>query len=123
MSRPVTRILVADADEATVERFTSILRREEFVVEVAGTSQDALILLEHTTFHLVLTEVHLPDAPRLSLIEQARARGIGAPFLIVTGSGSYQSAVEAVRLGAVDYVEKPLRRHELARLRLRPTSM
>ena len=107
------RILVADGDESTVEGFTSILRHEEFLVDGAGTSRDALTLLERTLFHLVLTEVHLPDAPGLSLVEQARARGIRTPFLIVTGSGSYQSAVEAVRIGAVDYVEKPLARDEL----------
>lgn len=109
----MTRILVADDDAASVEELTSILRREEFLVEVAGTSREALTLLERTMFHLVLTEVYLPDAPGLSLVEQTQARGIGTPFLIVTGFGSYQSAVEALRIGAVDYVEKPLTRREL----------
>ena len=106
------RILVAD-NEATVREFASILRHEEFLVDGAATSRDALTLLDRTRFHLVLTELHLPDAPGLSLIERARARGIRTPFLIVTASGSYQSAVEAVRVGVVDYVEKPLTQNEL----------
>ncbi len=107
------RILVADNDEATIGEFASILRHEEFLVDGAANSRDALTLLERTRFHLVLTELHLPDAPGLSWIERARARGIWTPFLIVTASGSYQSAVEAVRIGAIDYVEKPLKRNEL----------
>lgn len=111
--RPVIRILVTDNDEATVGEFAGFLRDEEFLVDGAATSRDALTLLERTRFHLVLTELHLPDAPGLSLIERARARGVRTPFLIVTASGSYQSAVEAVRIGAVDYVEKPLTRNEL----------
>ena len=121
----MTRILVADDDEASVEKLASVLRHEEFLVDVAGTCRDAVTLLERTTFRLVLTEVHLPDAPGLTLVKQTRARGIGTPFLIVTGSGSYESAVEALRIGAVDYVEKPLTRHELVEvvrrgLRARP---
>ena len=109
----MTRILVAADDEASVEELTSILRHEQFLVDVAGTCREALTLLERTTFHLVLTEVHLPDAPGLTLVEQAQARGIGTPFLIATGSSSYQSAVEAPPIDAVDYVEKPVTRHEL----------
>src|SRR5262249_54317205 len=75
-------------------------------VTVCHTAADALIVLGHSQFHLVLLDLILPDMPGLDLLQALHREGITTPVLVVTGFGDEQKAADVLRAGALDYVAK-----------------
>jgi DNA-binding response OmpR family regulator len=104
----VSRILVVDDDLGTLETVSAILRLEGFPVTTAGTGEQALEHTRRSAPDLLLADLCLPDFSGLDLLRSLRAEGIQAPAIIMTGFGTIPSALEASRLGALDYLEKPL---------------
>ena len=109
----MSRVLVIDDDPATVMGFSGVLRHAGFDVVTAPTSHDGFVLAHRERLDLILSDLRLPDGSGVDLLRQLRAERIHVPFVIVTGFGTTGTAVEAGRLGAVDYVEKPLIGDEL----------
>ncbi|HUA20499.1 MAG TPA: HD domain-containing phosphohydrolase [Bryobacteraceae bacterium] len=101
------RILVADDEPAICDLLEGIFESENFETEVAKTGLEALQALRNQTFDLVLLDLNMPMIGGLELLrsEEASARDTG--FIVLTGCGDISTAVEAMRLGALDYVLKP----------------
>ncbi|MCP4806447.1 MAG: sigma-54-dependent Fis family transcriptional regulator [Proteobacteria bacterium] len=111
------RVLVVD-DELSMREFLAILlEREGYSVDTASSGEDALVKLAASTYDLVLTDLTMPGMDGMELIRQVRGAAAGhprdVPVVMVTAYGSTESAVEAMKEGASDYVLKPFNNDEL----------
>jgi two-component system response regulator AtoC len=76
--------------------------------------EGALALLRRGLFHLLITDVRLPDRSGIDLLKEARAQQTGIAVVVITAYGSVEDAVEAMRIGAFDYIQKPFKLEALA---------
>ena len=107
------RLLVVDDDAPTRDLLASLLGFEGYDVTCVATGAEALEILSADTHDLALIDLHLPDIPGQELLAKARGLENAIQVIIMTGFASIDSAVEAMRLGAYDYITKPLRTEEL----------
>jgi two-component system response regulator AtoC len=106
-------ILVVD-DEARIRRLLEMaLADAGYRVLLAGSAEEAEKLLEEEAVELVLTDLALPGRSGLDLLSHLRAQGGEIPVILITAFGTVESAVEAMKLGAFDYVIKPFRTEEI----------
>ena len=83
-------------------------------VEQAGSLAEARERLDQRAFDLIVTDVNLPDGDGVALVKELAASGSGTDAIVVTAYGTVEHAVDAMRHGAADYLQKPLRLDELA---------
>jgi len=102
------RILVVDDSEATCRQLSQLLARPERQIKVAHDGTAALEWLVDGNFSLVLTDLRLPGFDGLELIREIRRRSLPLTVVVMTGHASVASAVEAMKLGAYDYLTKPI---------------
>src|SRR6516165_104708 len=105
MSEPLNLFLVEDEDDFAYLMRKS-LERAGHHVTVCRTAADALIVLGHSNFHLVVLDQRLPDMAGLELLQAMQQEGIQTPVLMVTGVGDEHLATQVLRSGALDYVVK-----------------
>ena len=108
--------LVADDDPAIRIVLRKMLAHLGLDVEMAADGKAALDTACRRHFDLVVTDLAMPGMDGLDFLRQARARGVSAPIVILTASGSVSKAVEAIKAGAFDFLEKPLRSERLKRI-------
>src|SRR5271169_6072815 len=110
------RILVVD-DEADIRSLLKeILTEEGYEVEVAADATEARTSRATRTFDLVLLDIWMPDTDGITLLrEWLVGAGYHCPVVMMSGHGTVETAVEATRLGAFDFVEKPLSLTKLLR--------
>ncbi len=107
------RILVVDDEGRNREFLKELLEVEGFDVETAKDGQEAIEILENMDFDLVLTDLKMPRADGLSVLEGLRRINPQTVAIVFTGYGSIDTAVKAVKLGAYDYITKPLKIEEI----------
>jgi DNA-binding NtrC family response regulator len=107
-SSPTTgRVLVVDDHLQARQSIADILREAGHQVECLASASEALKLLERESFDVVITDLQMPGMSGLEFIRWLERRPHGAQVLMVTAHASVASAVEAMRHGAFDYIEKP----------------
>ncbi|MBD3220597.1 response regulator [bacterium] len=104
------RILVVDDEVNIIKSIAIILRGEGMVVEGAGSGEEALARLREERFDAVLLDINLPGADGLETLRELRAEWPRLPVIMVSGHATIERAVEATRLGALDFMEKPFSR-------------
>jgi DNA-binding NtrC family response regulator len=107
------RILVVDDEELNRDLLQQILEREGYQVAIAANGQEALALLRQEAFHVVLTDLKMPGMTGVEVIRELKMLAPSTMGIIHTAYGSVETAVEAMKAGAYDYVTKPVRRDEL----------
>jgi len=107
------RILVVDDDETIRKLLRDLFEANGHEVEEAPDAQSAARLLKTREFEVVLTDLMLPDGDGLEVLRAARARPYEPEVLVITAYGTIDSAVEAVRTGAFDYLTKPISTQKL----------
>ena len=107
------RVLVVDDDPGMREGMALSLRRAGFVVEQARSGEDALRMTRPGAFDAVVTDLRMTGMDGLQLTARLKALESGLPVLLVTAFGSLDTAREAMRLGAFDYLSKPFGPDEL----------
>jgi two-component system, NtrC family, response regulator PilR len=105
---PPPLVLIVDDEPDLVELVTLTLSRMQFATQSAGDVAGAKKLLKSQRFDLCLTDMRLPDGDGLDLLEWMSANCPGVPCAVITAHGNVESAVRALKLGAFDFVSKPL---------------
>src|ERR671939_536359 len=111
------RILIADDERSITEGLSAILQDEGYEVDVAQDGQKALDRLTSETYGVVLADLKMPKVDGLALLKELQSREITTECIIITGQATVDSAVQAMRQGAYDYIEKPLNAEKLNRLK------
>jgi two-component system response regulator AtoC len=101
------RILVVDDEEKMRRVLAMALQPLGYEVAVAGDGEQALAQFDCAPFDLVLTDLKMPRCDGIGLLRGLRERGEEVPVIVLTAHGSVESAVEAMKLGAVDYMLRP----------------
>src|ERR1700723_4210106 len=101
-------ILIVDDESGIRESLGALLRDEGYEVEVTSTGEACLEHIERRSFDLVLLDVWLPKTDGLATLEAIQARESAPVVLMISGHGKMETAVRATKLGAFDFVEKPL---------------
>lgn len=101
------RILVVDDEESIRKLAEKELTGLHRMVQSAGSAGEALELLKRKSFDVILLDIRLPDANGLDILEDLREANPGTEVIVITGHGDIDSAVEAMKLGAYDYITKP----------------
>jgi CheY-like chemotaxis protein len=112
-------VLVVDDEVVVLTVLREILRRGGYRVTTAASAEEAIDLMHRRHFDLVLTDKNLPGASGLEVLRVARTLDPQPAVVMITGYSSYDSAVEALDIGAQDYIEKPIRDVEALRFRIR----
>ena len=115
------RILVIDDDSAVRDSTERILRAAGHAVQSAASGEDGLDLASAGAFDVILSDMRMPGMSGLDVLHKLRERRVDSVFIIMTGFGTVDTAVEAMKLGAVDFVQKPFFRDELL-MRVRAAS-
>jgi len=103
------KILVVDDEPAIRQILSNVIEREGYQVESAEDGTSALQALSRKDFDVVFSDVRMPDFTGIELLKKTREKGIEAQFIIMTAFASVNTAIEAMRNGAFDYLTKPLR--------------
>jgi two-component system nitrogen regulation response regulator NtrX len=101
-------VLVVDDEAGVRASLAGILGDEGYAVSTVESGEAALEALEARRFDLVLLDVWLPGQDGLEVLRRIRERDAELPVVVISGHGTIETAVKAVRLGAQDFVEKPL---------------
>jgi two-component system response regulator FlrC len=102
------RVLVVDDEEGIRTFVAEVLQDEGYAVSTARDGQEALDLLEREAFHLAVVDLKMPRISGMELLRRARSAWPEMEVVVLTAHGTVPSAVEAMRLGAFDYIGKPL---------------
>ena len=105
----VFRILVVDDESSVLDALASMLRSQLIgaVVDTAVTADAALKQLAQTSYDAIVTDIRMPDMDGLTLLKEIRALSPATPTILITGADDNELAVQALRLGAYDYIRKP----------------
>ena len=106
-------VLVVDDEPAVRQVLSAAIGKAGYPVEMAGSAAEALAKLDKTPFDVVLSDVFMPITDGIELLRQARTRGHNATFIMVTAFSSVDSAIDAIKAGAWDYITKPVRNEEI----------
>jgi DNA-binding NtrC family response regulator len=107
-------VLIADDDDLCSEILRDAMEPLGVEVAVAGDGIEALELLEAHPFDILITDLYMPRMDGLTLLTHARKLVPHLLTVIITGFGSLESAIEAIRQGAYDYVQKPFKLEEIS---------
>ena len=105
--RPAMELLVVDDDQTFREELADLLRGEGHKVRVAASVPKALEELERQDFDLLLTDLKMPRHSGLELLEEVRKRWPRTLVVMITGYATVETAVQAMKSGAFDYIRKP----------------
>jgi DNA-binding NtrC family response regulator len=106
-------IFVVEDDRHQREIIKTILAKEGFYVETADTGKKAIEMLKDGTFDVILTDLRLPDIDGTEVLKEVKTLNLPSHVIIITAYGSIPSAVEATKLGAFYYLEKPFEKDQL----------
>ena len=109
----MNHVLIVDDEAEIRSSLEAILSEEDYIVTSTGTAAEALELLRDADYQAVLLDIWLPDGDGLDILRQIRGDAGNAPpgapeVIMISGHGTIESAVRATKLGAYDFLEKPL---------------
>ncbi len=107
------RILIVDDNREIRTILEEYLKEEGYVAEGAGDGEKALAKHAETPYDLIITDLNMPGMTGIELIKEIAKSGGTTEFIIITGYASLDTAIEAVKAGAYDYLVKPFRIEEL----------
>jgi DNA-binding NtrC family response regulator len=101
------KALVIDDEKIVLDSVEKILAAENYAVEVSLSGISGIRLAVEKPFDVVLTDIRMPDIGGLIVLRDIKREKPELPVIIITGYGTVRSAIQAMKLGAADYIEKP----------------
>lgn len=108
MEPTTPRILIIDDDRIILDSLAEMLRLEGYEVECASSLTAAMTELSGSSFNVAITDINMPGGDGFELLRTVRQRWPQTVVIMMTGYGTIESAVEAIKLGAYDYLTKPI---------------
>ncbi|MDH5639315.1 MAG: sigma-54 dependent transcriptional regulator [Nitrospinota bacterium] len=106
-------VLVADDEKSMQEFFEVMLTREGYQVALASTAEEAIAKIEKLGIDLVITDINMPKSTGMAVLQKSTEVDPDVPVIMITAFASTDTAVEAMKLGAYDYITKPFRVDEI----------
>lgn len=113
MGEAAKRILIVDDEENTRIGLSKLLGREGFEVDLAANGTQALEQLRHHRVHLIISDINMPDMNGLTFLREVSRHFPSTNVIMITAYGGVESYLEAMNLGALEYLHKPVRLDEL----------
>jgi DNA-binding NtrC family response regulator len=104
----MSKILVIDDERPIRSTLKEILEFEKFQVEDAEDGKAGLALIKKNVYDIILCDIKMPKMDGMEVLEEAVKLGIETPFIMISGHGNVETAVEAIKKGAYDFIQKPL---------------
>ncbi len=103
----MSKILIVDDEKAILSTLEEILEFEKYTVKTASGGNEGLEMLQNESFNLCLCDIRMGDIDGLTVLKRAQEEGIDTTFIMLSAHGNIETAVEATKLGAFDFLEKP----------------
>jgi DNA-binding NtrC family response regulator len=113
LSEALKRILIVDDEENTRIGLTKLLAQDGFEVESAANGNEALDYLDQKKVSLVISDINMPDMNGLAFLRELSRKFPSTSVIMITAYGGVESYLEAMNLGAYEYLHKPVRLDEL----------
>jgi two-component system nitrogen regulation response regulator NtrX len=104
----MSSILVVDDEPGVRSSVSGVLKDEGFDVDTAGTGEECLEKANGAAYDVIVLDIWLPGLDGLTTLQRLRERQIDSQVVIISGHGNIESAVRAIKMGAYDFIEKPL---------------
>jgi two-component system response regulator PilR (NtrC family) len=109
----VDRLLIVDDEQGMRDFLSIMLKKEGYSVALADSAEKASEFVERGDFDLIISDIAMPGQSGLEVLRQAKEANPDTPVIMITAYASTESAVEALKLGAYDYIIKPFDVDEL----------
>jgi len=106
-------ILVIDDEPGLREFLEIMLRKEEYDVETASDGLEGLERMKQSRFDLIIVDIQMPRMSGIEFLREIKGNGVTVPVIMITAFASHESAIEAMKLGAYDYITKPFKVDEI----------
>jgi CheY-like chemotaxis protein/DNA-binding transcriptional ArsR family regulator len=110
------KILVVDDEETACITLEALLKKEGHDVTIAKNVKDAIEKIKSDTFDVALVDLVMPDMDGMSVLNEIKSKNPATYVIMITGFGTIESAVEAMKVGATDYISKPFKKNEIENL-------
>lgn len=104
----MAHILIIDDERSIRNTLKEILEFEKFTVDLAEDGAEGLKKLIDNVYDVILCDIKMPKMDGMEVLQQAIEAGVEAPIVMISGHGNVESAVQAIKMGAYDFIEKPL---------------
>ena len=107
------RILIVDDEESFRHMLSVILKKEKYDVETASNGEEGLQKVADSPFDQILCDIRMPQMDGLEFLREVQKMGVNATIIMMSAYGTVDSAIEAMKLGAYDYISKPFKPDEI----------
>ena len=104
----MSKILVIDDERPIRSTLREILEFEKFKVDDAEDGKAGLALIKKNAYDIILCDIKMPKMDGMEVLEESMKLGLETPFIMISGHGNVETAVEAIKKGAYDFIQKPL---------------
>lgn len=104
----MAKILVIDDERSIRSTLKEILEYEKYEVDLASSGLEGLEMFSANTYDIILCDIKMPEMDGMEVIEKIFEQGSDAPVIMISGHGNIDNAVQAIKRGAYDFIEKPL---------------
>jgi len=104
----MAKVLVIDDERPIRNTLKEILEFEKFAVDCAEDGEEGLSLLKKNKYDIVLCDIKMPKTDGIEVLEKIISEGYDSPVIMISGHGNVETAVEAIKKGAFDFIQKPL---------------
>jgi DNA-binding NtrC family response regulator len=102
------KILIVDDEPMIRTTLREIFEYEKYEIDEAENAKNALNMLEKQKYKVILSDIKMPDMNGIEFLEELQKTNISVPVIMITGHGDIETAVEALKKGAFDFIQKPL---------------
>jgi len=113
LGETVKHILIVDDEENTRLGLSKLLSQEGYVIALAANGTEALELLRRQRINLVISDINMPDMNGIGFLREVSRRFPSTNVIMITAYGGVETYLEAMNLGALEYLHKPVRLDEL----------
>ena len=108
LMKPLSQILLIDDERHNREGLSLLLSSAGYKVQSVGSGEEALAVLKKTPFEVIITDLFLPGVSGIDILKKVKEESPFTNVILITGNASAETAVEAMKEGAFDYITKPL---------------